>query len=302
MLLRISVLACMALAGVAAVEAQPLRVVAANLTSGNHQTYSPDNANHSNPEGAGARILKGLAPDVVLVQEFNTTVPVRQWVNATFGEEFDVYVEPHEGVANAIPNGVVSRYPIVEAGVWEDSQQENREFAWARIALPGGRRLWAVSVHLSASSNAKRRAETAALGRFVREIIPEEDLVVLGGDFNTSERHELCMESLRGEFDVDFGPPMDASGDPDTNAPRNKPYDRVLADRDLAGFVVPVRIGDAEFPAGLVFDSREFDPVTDVAPVQNGDSGVAGMQHMAVVRDFEIPPTSSESQSAEPAE
>lgn len=52
-----------------------LRVVVANLTAGKHQTYSPDNGNHSNPEGAGTRILKVLHPDVVLIQEFNTPMP-----------------------------------------------------------------------------------------------------------------------------------------------------------------------------------------------------------------------------------
>ena len=65
-----------------------IRAVAANLTSDNKQTYSPDNGNHSNPEGAGARILKALKPDIVMIQEFNTTVPVRQWINRTLGEDF----------------------------------------------------------------------------------------------------------------------------------------------------------------------------------------------------------------------
>ncbi len=72
--------------GLAGAEPVPVRVVAANLTSGNYQSYSPDNGNHSNPEGAGARILAGLRPDVVLVQEFNTSVPARQWVNATLAK------------------------------------------------------------------------------------------------------------------------------------------------------------------------------------------------------------------------
>jgi hypothetical protein len=69
--------------------AEPLaiRVVAANLTSDSQQSYSPDNANHSNPEGAGARILKALKPDVVLIQEFNTGIPARQWVNKPSGAD-----------------------------------------------------------------------------------------------------------------------------------------------------------------------------------------------------------------------
>ena len=100
--------------------------------------------NHSNPEGAGARILKGLKPDVVLMQEFNTSMPARQWVNATFGEDFSFFIEAEA----QIPNGIVSRFPIVESGEWKDATQTNRDFAWAKIALPNGKFLWAVSVHL----------------------------------------------------------------------------------------------------------------------------------------------------------
>jgi endonuclease/exonuclease/phosphatase family metal-dependent hydrolase len=259
--------------------------VAANLTSGNHQTYSPDNGNHSNPEGAGARILKGLRPDVALVQEFNPTVPMRQWVNATFGEEFSVFVEP-TGQAGGIPNGIVSRWPIVESGEWDDVSQTNREFAWAKIALPGGRFLWAISVHLYSQKPAVRATEAKALVDFAREKIPAADLVVLGGDFNTRERGEACVAVFAGMFDANRQPSADASGDADTNAPRNKPYDWMLADPELATCAAPTRIGAAEFPQGLVFDSRTFKPLADVAPVQAGDSAAPNMQHMAVVRDF----------------
>jgi endonuclease/exonuclease/phosphatase family metal-dependent hydrolase len=276
---------CWLMAEVAMAAPQPVRVVAANLTSGNHQTYSPDNGNHSDPEGAGARILKGLRPDVALVQEFNPTVPLRQWVNATFGEEFAVFVEP-TGQAGGIPNGIVSRWPIVASGEWDDVSQTNREFAWAKIALPDGRFLWAISVHLYSKKPAVRAAEAKALVKFVREKIPDGDLVVLGGDFNTREREETCVAVFAGMFDAKRNPPTDAMGDGDTNAPRNKPYDWVLADRDLAVDAVPTRIGAAEFPQGLVFDSRSFRPLADVAPVQAGDSAAPNMQHMAVVRDF----------------
>ena len=266
-------------------EPVPVRVVAANLTSGNHQTYSPDNGNHSNPEGAGARILKGLRPDVALVQEFNPTVPLRQWVNATFGEEFSVYVEP-TAQPGGIPNGIVSRWPIVESGEWDDVSQTNREFAWAKIALPGGRFLWAISVHLYSQKPAVRATEAKALVDFAREKIPAADLVVLGGDFNTRERGEACVEVLAGMFDAKRKPAADTAGDADTNAPRNKPYDWVLADPELAACATPTRIGAAEFPHGLVFDSRTFQPLSDVTPVQAGDSAAPNMQHMAVVRDF----------------
>ena len=86
-----------------------VRIVAANLTSGNQQSYSPDNETHTNDEGAGGRILKGLKPDVVLIQEFNTEIGTQQWVTETFGADYKFAKEDGLG----IPNGIVSRFPIV---------------------------------------------------------------------------------------------------------------------------------------------------------------------------------------------
>ena len=77
-------------------DAAVLRVVAANLSSGNLQSYDP---------GQGARILQGLKPDVVLIQEWNignkSDLDRRAWVNATFGEEFCFQVES----GAQLPNG-----------------------------------------------------------------------------------------------------------------------------------------------------------------------------------------------------
>ena len=57
-----------------------VRVIAANLTSDPHgQSYSPDNGNHSNPEGAGARILTALKPDIVLIQECRPLSRQKRW-------------------------------------------------------------------------------------------------------------------------------------------------------------------------------------------------------------------------------
>ncbi len=261
-----------------------VRVVASNLTSGNYQSYAPDNGNHSNPEGAGARILKGLKPDVVLMQEFNTSVPARQWVNATFGDNYSFFIE-----ADAqIPNGIVSRFPIAESGEWHDATQTNRDFAWAKIALPNGKFLWAVSVHLYSKKPEVRVQEAKALLADFRAKIPHADLLALGGDFNTKGKDEACVRELGRMLDHG-GEPADAGGNINTNAPRNKPYDWVLADEDLAACAVPVRIGAKEFSKGLVFDTRVFQPLTDVSPAQPGDSAAPNMQHMAVVRDFLVP-------------
>jgi len=169
-------LACALLA-----QAEPLalRLVAANLTSDKQQTYSPDNGNHSNPEGAGARILKALQPDVVLIQEFNTSVPTRQWVNATLGENFFFARENQPG---GIPNGVISRFPITASGSWDDPALDNREFFWARIRLPGGRDLWAVSLHLHAKNATSRARETAAMPPPAPPAVPVVVGTVSSGD------------------------------------------------------------------------------------------------------------------------
>ncbi len=270
--------------GMAWADGLPVRVVAANLTSGNHQGYSPDNGNHSNPEGAGARILKGLHPDVVLMQEFNPSVPARQWVNATFGEQFSFFIE----AGAQIPNGVVSRFPIVESGEWKDATQTNRDFAWAKIALPNRKFLWAVSVHLYSKKSDVRAQEAKALLADIRGKIPEADFLVLGGDFNTRAPGEPCVKVFQAVFDTG-GNPSDQTGNGNTNAPRNKPYDWVLADKEFSACAVPTKIGSAHFSHGAVFDSRVFQPLTDVAPVQAGDSAAPNMQHMAIVRDFVVP-------------
>ena len=283
-LFRVS-LAILLTLGVAQAEPVFLRVVAANLTSGNYQEYSPDNGNHSNPEGAGARILKGLKPDVVLIQEFNTTVPVRQWVNATFGEEFSFMREAEA----QIPNGIVSRFPIVESGEWKDPHLDNRDFAWAKIALPNGEMLWAISVHFYSKKSDIREREAKEIIRAIRGKIPEKDYVVIGGDLNTRSAEEPCLRALEPVFPGQKDPPVDQSGNPATNANRTRPYDWVLPDADLLKRAVSVKVAGQEFPHGLVFDSRAFWPLDQVPPVQATDSAAPQMQHMAVVKDFWLP-------------
>jgi endonuclease/exonuclease/phosphatase family metal-dependent hydrolase len=262
-----------------------VRVVAANLTSDNKQAYSPDNGNHSNPEGAGARILKALKPDVVLIQEFNTTVPQRQWVNQTFGPEF--FFMREEGMQ--IPNGIISRFPIIESGSWDDPVLDNRDFAWAHLRLPGQRNLWVVSVHLHSKSETSRVKQATALREFVRGKVPKDALLVIGGDLNTRRTNEKCFPVLAGVVEIPATPAADGGGIIHTNAPRNRPYDWVLASKVLHAVEIPVRLAEKEFAHGLVFDSRVFEPLGKLAPVQKGDSGVPFMQHMAVVRDFRIP-------------
>lgn len=257
-----------------------IRVVAANLTSGTAQSWDP---------GEGLRILQGLKPDVALVQEFNyganTAADWQAFALSALGPGASVYREPD----GQIPNGIVSRYPILQSGEWEDPYVDNRDFAWARIDLPGVRDLWAVSVHLLTSTTTERAKQAQALMGNITSQIPEGDLVVLGGDFNTDSRTESCLTALEPRF-VTAGPwPQDQSSNSNTNRNRNKPYDWVVASPSLHALATAVTLGQNGFTDGLVFDSRVYVPLTDVAPVLLSDSNAANMQHMAVVRDFLIP-------------
>jgi endonuclease/exonuclease/phosphatase family metal-dependent hydrolase len=257
-----------------------VRVVAANLTSGDQQSYDP---------GEGVRILQALAPDVVLLQEFNdgdgSTVAIRGFVDRTFGPSY-AYVREGSG---QIPNGIVSRYPILASGEWDDPQTASRAFVWARIDVPGDRDLWAVSVHLLTSSSGARQAEALALVGQVRATVPEADYLVIGGDLNTGSRNEACVRTLGAVVRGTAPFPVDRTNNWNTSRTRSKPLDWVLADRDLDVREVPVTLGGQTFPTGLVFDSRTFQPIASVPPVRPGDSAAPGMQHMAVVRDFAIP-------------
>lgn len=274
-----------------------LRVVAANLSSDSRQAWSPDNGNHSNPEGAGARILAALQPDLVLIQEFNTSVPPRQWVNQTLGEEFAFTRE--EG--KQIPNGIISRFPVIASGSWDDPVLDNRDFAWARLRLPGGRDLWAVSVHLHSKNATSRARQSTALVALLREHVPANALLVVGGDLNTRQVGEPCFGILGEVVAVPAKPPVDELGNPATNANRNKPYDWVLASPALERHRVAAVVGGVAFPHGLVFDTRVFSALDRCPPARVGDSGVPYMQHMAVVRDFRLPAASPASLPSSPS-
>jgi hypothetical protein len=45
-------------------------------------------------------------------------------------------------------NGIISRWPIIESGEWDDPLTATRDFVWARSDVPGPKDLWAVRMHL----------------------------------------------------------------------------------------------------------------------------------------------------------
>jgi endonuclease/exonuclease/phosphatase family metal-dependent hydrolase len=267
----------------------PVRVMAANLTSGTGQSY----------EAAGIRIFQGLKPDIVAMQEFRynsstADAQLRQLVDTAFGTDFFYYREINNPSYN-IPNGIVSRWPILSSGTWEDVDTgvNDRGFAWARIDLPGTNDLYVVSIHLKASSgsdNASRRAaEATNLVNLIHANFPANAWIVVAGDCNIYDPSEAAYQHLAGSFS-DSPIPTDAEtgGDADTNAGRAERYDYVFPSQNLSSQLTPTTFASHSFPKGLVFDSAVYSPLSDVSPVQSGDSQVTGMQHMGVMRTLNV--------------
>ncbi len=264
-----------------------IRVMAANTTSGNFSSY----------QDPGIRIFQGLKPDIVAIQEFRYNASaadenLRLLVDTAFGTNFHYYREPYTGGGD-IPNGIVSRWPIINAGSWDDASAPNRGFAWAQIDLPGTNDLYVVSVHLLTSSSGIRATEAAQLKALIQSEFPPNAWVIVGGDMNTSSRDEAAINTFKTFLSDSPIPSDEISADPakrdKTNASRNSPYDYVLPSFALTNYLTSVVVGAHTFPGGLVFDSRVYPALSDVAPVHSGDSGAANMQHMAVIKDFLIP-------------
>lgn len=263
-------------------QALPLRIVAGNLSTGNFQSYDL---------GHGQRILAALHPDVALVQELNigdgSDAALRAFVDVTFGTHYRYFRE-----ASRIPNAVVSRFPILEAGVLDDPRVADREFVWARLDLPNTTKdLWVFSLHLL-TTGSERPFEAEVLADYIAANIPGDDYLVLGGDLNSASRTEPAIATLGAVVVVAAPYPVDQNANANTNLSRSKAYDWVLADPDLAALQVPSTLGPLTFASGFVFDSRLFSQLDLDAfapPVLVGDSNGPSMQHMAVVRDFIVP-------------
>jgi endonuclease/exonuclease/phosphatase family metal-dependent hydrolase len=266
-----------------------VRVMAANLSSGNFQRY----------ESSGLNILKGLKPDVVAMQEFNcsnsfginTTAAIRSTIDDTFGTNFSYFREANSGYA--IPNGIISRYPMIASGSWVDSDSgvNDRGFAWARIDLPGTNDLYVVSIHLKASNTSsdisRRAAEAAELKALISTNFPANAWLIVAGDMNFYSETEGAMTNF-ASFLSDSPVPADLNGGTNTNLGRSQRYDRVLPSFSLTNSLVPVVLPSNTISNGLLFVSTNYVPLSDVPPVQFGDSVVSGMQHMGVVKDFNI--------------
>jgi endonuclease/exonuclease/phosphatase family metal-dependent hydrolase len=258
----------------------PVRVMAANLT-GDSQSYQPP----------AIRIFQGLKPDIVAIQEFrylqNQPADFRALVDTGFGTNFVYFREP--GYDSGIPNGIISRFPILATGTWP-SGVSNRGFAWARLDLPGTNDLVTVSVHFKAGSSdaATRATQAVNLRNLIQASFPDRPFLVVAGDFNFQNRSETALTTLKTLLSDDPVPTdAETGGNPNTNQPRSRPYDLVLPNAAFRTHFAPLLLGTRSFPNGLVFDSRAYTPLAAVAPVLAADSGTA--QHMAVLKAFRVP-------------
>ena len=248
-------------------------IATANLSDNTSQAY----------EGPGIRILQALRPDIVGIQEFNYRTGTSQdLVRDVFGSGYHFARE--KGGAR-LPNGILSRWPIVASGQWDDPYVGNRRFAWATIQIPGAKPLHVVSVHLVQNRADRRGPEARHLLQLIRAQFPADDYVVLCGDFNVATRQSEALAELTQWF-VDDHRPADQHGNENTNANRNRPYDFVLPNPALATWHVPTVLGGYTFPAGLVFDSRLWN---SPPPPAEWDDSARSLQHMAVLKTFRIP-------------
>lgn len=258
-------------------------IMAANITSGDGSSY----------KDAGIRIFQALKPDVVCIQEFNYTNGLRDLVDRAFGTGFSYYAESE--YSDIIPNGVVSRYPILSSGEWTNKNVFDRDFVWAVIDVPCTQNLYVVSVHFRTSSAGDRNEDAVLLKSYITNRWPSGALMAIAGDLNTGTRGESCITNL-STIVTDAHQPSDQNGDMDTSADRNYDYDYVLPSFSLNAKHTHTVIGGLTFPDGLVFDTRVW--TSPPPPALISDSGSTNMQHMGVMKTFQLvsgtaPPTNA---------
>lgn len=283
--------------------AETFRVVAANL-------------NTTQAEGttaAGQRLLQGLKPDIVLVQGFYAgEIGNPAFVRQTFPEWTTPYLYM---VANTAPqNGILTRFPILnfERGAIDHTFDFSRAAGWARLRLPNDVSLLAFSIALSESAQ-ERVFE-------VESLLPEIRLVqarfpgsytLIGGVTGADSLDDPTIARLAEVADLLAPAANDGSTSATatlTNVLRTRQMNAILPAPELVEYQRDTIVGAQFFPTGLVFDSRFYSPLADVAPIQPGDSASGRIEELLVVRDFELPtgpapsptPTPSPSPTASP--
>ena len=289
-----------------------IRLMAANITSGERESYDSKGGRH---------IFMAVKPDIVLLQEFKVfRESYDTFVSTVFGPDYQYFrgsivadkVTYHDKSQTAKPNGIISRYPIIEHGEWQAKIEKvrqgesylediyyDRQWTWAVIDIPGDRELLAVSVHLHTSDHAR---EFGPLAEHIEAKQQEGNYyVVIGGDFNTKENGNgrdgvLSSEAMMRLFYAKNGEwPVDQKGNGNTSAKRTFPLDWLMFSHDLEMYEIPTEIGmhtgEKAYAHGHVFDSRiyeEENELSSVPPVEPMDSSELNTQHMPVIRDVVI--------------
>lgn len=170
---------------------------------------------------------------VVLLQNFsvgdNSQAELTDWVGRNFGAEFS-FVRDDKSLS---PSGIISRFSMVEYGVWESSAVEDTgvdgRLLWAKIKLPGKTDLWIVNTRFAAVSETRYEQAKDLLARVVEQV-PDEDYLIVGGQLNITDSDDPALEVLATVVDVE-GPRILIQQGSDV-------YDWLLADTDLMQYFV----------------------------------------------------------------
>ena len=300
-----------------------IRFMTANTTSGKTESYDPD------PGRAIFKVVKPDIVMIQEFKYFSGTYDEfvaetfgeeYEYFRGTVNENYNL------SETSKKPNGIITRYPFVRdadgnplVGEWDPVYEKtkngetyevdaytDRKWTWGVVDIPGDRDLLVVSVHLHTDNHAK---EFSPLAKRIAVKQAEGNYhVIIGGDFNTKEGvygrdAVLGNADMASVFDLDKATnewPCDQNGDDTTNKNRGYPLDWILMSHDLESYAVSTEIGlhtgDNAYPYGHVFDTRVYDKVGELYYIlpqdgsyqlQKNDS--ASMQHMAVIRDVEIP-------------
>lgn len=270
-------------------------VMAGNLTSGTNLvtgTYTYDET--------AQRIIRRLQPDVLAIQEWKfTNASARAFVDSVLGTNYHFYIEP-ESDGSPIPNGVISRWPIIASNEWTDSYVGSRDHVHVTIDLPGSRNLNVISTHFKAGDTGSDATDRINQARELTNYIASasfssNDYLVIAGDLNLTNRSETSFQIVT-QIVTDAEQPVDQNGVPNTNLGLNRPYDHVLPNDLLNGEHLPLNIGGHTYTSGAVFVSAQFDD--HLLPVLVEDSYTINRTHHAILKLFNlstaaIPPTVS---------
>ena len=287
-----------------------IRIMTANTTTGNKQRY----------EEYGMRGFYAMDPDIILIQEFkNSAENVVALLEEHFKTDYhyyvfnddenelipdDEYIYRTGRITNNISNGIITKGDLkIIKGYHKNSAVDtivDRGYDAVIVDLPGEKDLLAFSLHLSYNYSISEHASVRKMAETIQMKENADFYYAIGGDLNIgancnskrSHRNHTLVSSLISEWsnivsvDVDY--PEDQNHNCNTNRGRNSHYDWLLVDSELQENSVPVKIGNVNYPNGYVLDSRVQNPLSDISPVEYGDSNALNMQHEAVVRDFII--------------